>query len=101
MPDCRVPYESYSCQTRSNRQMVSKIGVDPTLLPLICRTGHPPVVALFATQARYKREAFRGSEFAPRILADNGLQVVMKVRGRVLRERAINHIHICSLITRF
>ena len=37
-------------------------------------------MALFATQARYKREAFRGSEFAPRVLADNGLQVVMKVR---------------------
>lgn len=41
--------------------------------------GHPPGVALFATNARYKREAYRGSEFAPRILADNGLQVVMKV----------------------
>ena len=40
--------------------------------------GHPATVALFATQARYKREAFRGSEFAPRILADNDLQVVMK-----------------------
>jgi imidazolonepropionase-like amidohydrolase len=41
--------------------------------------GHPPGVALFATNARYKREAYRGSEFAPRILADNGLQVAMKV----------------------
>jgi imidazolonepropionase-like amidohydrolase len=40
--------------------------------------GHPPAVALFATNARYKREAYRGSEFAARILADNGLQVVMK-----------------------
>lgn len=28
---------------------------------------------------RYKREAYRGSEFAPRILAENGLRVVMKV----------------------
>jgi hypothetical protein len=26
-----------------------------------------------------KREAYRGSEFAPRILADNGLPVIMKV----------------------
>ena len=35
---------------------------------------------MFATNARYKREAYRGSEFAPRILAQNGLQVVMKVK---------------------
>ncbi|KIP04854.1 hypothetical protein PHLGIDRAFT_129239 [Phlebiopsis gigantea 11061_1 CR5-6] len=40
--------------------------------------GHPPAVAIFATLARYKREAYRGSEFAARILAQNGLQVVMK-----------------------
>lgn len=42
-------------------------------------SGHPPAVALFATHARYKREAYRGSEFAPKILADNGIQVVVKV----------------------
>lgn len=40
---------------------------------------HPPGVAMFATNARYKREAFRGSEYAPRILAEHGLKVVMKV----------------------
>ena len=40
--------------------------------------GHPPGIALFATHSRYKRESYRGSEFAPRVLADNGLQVVMK-----------------------
>lgn len=49
---------------------------------LLFLSGHPPGVALFATNARYKREAYRGSEFAPRILADNGIQVVMKVRPR-------------------
>ncbi|KAI0825194.1 carbohydrate esterase family 9 protein [Trametes gibbosa] len=49
--------------------------------------GHPPAVALFATNARYKREAFRGSEFAPKILADNGLQVVMKSDHSVLDSR--------------
>lgn len=27
----------------------------------------------------YKREAYRGSEFAPRILAEHGVPVVMKV----------------------
>jgi hypothetical protein len=42
--------------------------------------GGTPAAALFATNARYKREAYRGSEFAPRILADNGIKVVMKVR---------------------
>ncbi|KAJ6469480.1 hypothetical protein C8R45DRAFT_1218581 [Mycena sanguinolenta] len=41
--------------------------------------GDVPAVALFATSARFTREAYRGSEFAPRILADNGLDVVMKV----------------------
>ena len=29
---------------------------------------------------RYKREAYRGSRFAPRVLADNGIPVVMKVK---------------------
>jgi imidazolonepropionase-like amidohydrolase len=33
---------------------------------------------MFATTANYKREAYRGSEFAPRILADQGIDVVMK-----------------------
>ena len=32
------------------------------------------------TLHRKKREAYRGSEFAPRILADHGIPVVMKVR---------------------
>ncbi|KAJ7731100.1 carbohydrate esterase family 9 protein [Mycena maculata] len=49
--------------------------------------GHPPAVAVFATSARYKREAYRGSEFAPRILADNGLDVVMKSDHPVLNSR--------------
>lgn len=33
---------------------------------------------------RYKREAYRHSEYAPRILADEGIRVVMKVRLRAL-----------------
>ncbi|KAJ7154783.1 carbohydrate esterase family 9 protein [Mycena filopes] len=49
--------------------------------------GRTPAVAIFATAARYKREAFRGSEFAPRILADNGLEVVMKSDHPVLNSR--------------
>ena len=50
----------------------------PDLLKKMYST--PPAVAMFASTARYKREAYRGSEFAPRILADHGIQVVMKVR---------------------
>ncbi|KAJ7154776.1 carbohydrate esterase family 9 protein [Mycena filopes] len=49
--------------------------------------GEPPAVALFATTARYWREAYRGSEFAPRILADTGLDVVMKSDHPVLDSR--------------
>ncbi|KAJ7485560.1 amidohydrolase-domain-containing protein [Mycena latifolia] len=40
--------------------------------------GHPPASAIFASFARYKREAYRHSEFAARILADHKLKVVMK-----------------------
>ncbi|KDR75829.1 hypothetical protein GALMADRAFT_248549 [Galerina marginata CBS 339.88] len=49
--------------------------------------GKTPAIALFATNARYKREAYRGSEFAPRILAENGLRVVMKSDHPVLNSR--------------
>ncbi|KAF9462479.1 carbohydrate esterase family 9 protein [Collybia nuda] len=49
--------------------------------------GRTPAVALFATNGRYKREAYRGSEFAPRILADNDLRVVMKSDHPVLNSR--------------
>ncbi|KAI0038899.1 carbohydrate esterase family 9 protein [Auriscalpium vulgare] len=49
--------------------------------------GSTPAVAIFATNARYKREAYRGSEFAARILADNGLKVVMKSDHPVLNSR--------------
>ena len=61
--------------------------------------GHAPAAALFASHGRYKREAYRGSEFAPRILADNGLSVVMKVIHHdtltVFRDADLG----CSLIT--
>ncbi|KAH9048372.1 carbohydrate esterase family 9 protein [Lactarius hengduanensis] len=49
--------------------------------------GHPPAVAIFATNARYKREAYRGSEFAARILSENGLNVVVKSDHPVLNSR--------------
>ncbi|KAF9450406.1 carbohydrate esterase family 9 protein [Macrolepiota fuliginosa MF-IS2] len=40
--------------------------------------GNTPYIALFATFARYKREAYRSSEFAPKVLAQNGITVLMK-----------------------
>ncbi|KAK7444035.1 hypothetical protein VKT23_015432 [Stygiomarasmius scandens] len=49
--------------------------------------GGPPAAALFASNARKKREAYRGSEFAPRILADHGIDVVMKSDHPVLPSR--------------
>ena len=55
-------------------------------------TGHPPAVALFATQARYKREAFRGSEFAPRILTQNGISVVMKTDRKLFNHHDTTYV---------
>ncbi|KIK81164.1 hypothetical protein PAXRUDRAFT_15392 [Paxillus rubicundulus Ve08.2h10] len=49
--------------------------------------GPPPAIAMFGSQARYKREAYRGSEFAPRILAEHGFAVVMKSDHPVLNSR--------------
>ncbi|KAJ7284617.1 carbohydrate esterase family 9 protein [Mycena rebaudengoi] len=49
--------------------------------------GPTPAIALFATNARYKREAYRSSEFAPRILADHGLTVLMKSDHSVMDSR--------------
>ncbi|TFK75753.1 composite domain of metallo-dependent hydrolase [Pluteus cervinus] len=46
-----------------------------------------PAVALFATNYRTRRETFRGSEFAPRILADAGIHVVMKTDHPVINSR--------------
>ncbi|KAI0080817.1 hypothetical protein K474DRAFT_1636767 [Panus rudis PR-1116 ss-1] len=49
--------------------------------------GGPPAVAVFASNHRYKREAYRGSEFAPRVLADEDIPVVMKSDHPVLNSR--------------
>ncbi|KZT52269.1 hypothetical protein CALCODRAFT_476127 [Calocera cornea HHB12733] len=49
--------------------------------------GGAPAIAIFATNARYKREAYRGSEFAAKILADEGIPVVMKSDHPVLNSR--------------
>ncbi|THH05912.1 hypothetical protein EW146_g9771 [Bondarzewia mesenterica] len=49
--------------------------------------GGPPAVALFANNYGYKREAYRGSVFAPRVLADNGIPVIMKTDHPALNGR--------------
>ncbi|OCH94307.1 hypothetical protein OBBRIDRAFT_789441 [Obba rivulosa] len=49
--------------------------------------GGTPAIAIFATNHRYKRESYRGSEFAPRVLADNDIPVVMKSDHPVLNSR--------------
>lgn len=36
-------------------------------------------MAIFANNARYKREAYRGTPFAAKILASEGIEVAMKV----------------------
>ncbi|KAF9029564.1 composite domain of metallo-dependent hydrolase [Hymenopellis radicata] len=41
--------------------------------------------------ARYKREAYRGSEFAPKILAENGIKVVMKSDHPLTNSRYLLH----------
>ncbi|KAF8206096.1 hypothetical protein K438DRAFT_1817821 [Mycena galopus ATCC 62051] len=49
--------------------------------------GNLPAIALFASNARKKREAYRASEFGPRIIADNRLPVIMKSDHPVLNSR--------------
>ncbi|KJA17916.1 hypothetical protein HYPSUDRAFT_45759 [Hypholoma sublateritium FD-334 SS-4] len=49
--------------------------------------GGAPSIALFANNFRKKREAYRGSEFAPRVLAEDGIPVVMKSDHPVLNSR--------------
>ena len=41
--------------------------------------GPTPGVAIFANNARYKREAYRATPFAAKILASEGIEVAMKV----------------------
>ncbi|TFK32813.1 hypothetical protein BDQ12DRAFT_691931 [Crucibulum laeve] len=49
--------------------------------------GGAPSIALFASNFRKKREAYRGSEFAPRVLASHGIPVVMKSDHPVMNSR--------------
>ncbi|KAL5494800.1 hypothetical protein ACEPAI_262 [Sanghuangporus weigelae] len=51
----------------------------------------PPASAMFASFSRYKREAFRHSVYAPRILHDAGLRVVMKISDAAIISRYLLH----------
>ncbi|KAK0458000.1 carbohydrate esterase family 9 protein [Desarmillaria tabescens] len=53
--------------------------------------GHPPASAIFSTLAHYKREAFRGSEFAARILSEHGLDVIVKSDHPATNSRYLLH----------
>lgn len=49
--------------------------------------GGVPTIALFATNSRYKREAYRASEYAPRVLADSEIHVAFKSDHPVVNSR--------------
>ncbi|KAI0329537.1 composite domain of metallo-dependent hydrolase [Cubamyces sp. BRFM 1775] len=61
------------------------------LVPEILKStyGGLPVISLFADESRYKREAYRASEFAPRIIAGYGLPVAMQSDHPTLNSRHI------------
>ncbi|KAH9999801.1 hypothetical protein BJV77DRAFT_1058149 [Russula vinacea] len=62
------------------------------------RWGGPPAIALFSDYYRYKRESYRGSVHAPRILADHNFTVILKTdhpvsNGRYLLYEAQEAYH--------
>ncbi|EIN06427.1 carbohydrate esterase family 9 protein [Punctularia strigosozonata HHB-11173 SS5] len=52
---------------------------------------HPPAIAMFASFSGYKREAYRHTVFAPRILANEGIEVVMKSDAPAIVSRYLMH----------
>ncbi|KAK7032886.1 carbohydrate esterase family 9 protein [Favolaschia claudopus] len=63
------------------------------LVPQVLKNsyGGAPGSAIFSTFSRYKRESYRHSEFAAKILADNGLKVVMKSDHSAIVSRYLVH----------
>ncbi|OJA11255.1 hypothetical protein AZE42_05686 [Rhizopogon vesiculosus] len=63
--------------------------------------GGTPTIPLFASNFRQKREAYRGSEFAPRVLSEHGVNVVIKSDHPVVNSRYLLHeaaqAHYCGL----
>ena len=58
--------------------------ISGNLIYALLFTGKPPAVALFAIYGGYKRESYRASEYAPRILAEQNLTVLLKVGHMLL-----------------
>ncbi|THV08381.1 composite domain of metallo-dependent hydrolase [Dendrothele bispora CBS 962.96] len=58
-------------------------GSDAWLVPgLLNKTAYgPPAVAMLATNHHFSHESLRGSEFAPRVLSEQNISVVMTVSG--------------------
>ncbi|KAE9395829.1 carbohydrate esterase family 9 protein [Gymnopus androsaceus JB14] len=53
--------------------------------------GGPPVSAVFSGFSRYKRESYRFSAYAGKILTENGLKVVMKSDHSAIDSRYLLH----------
>ncbi|KAG2046505.1 hypothetical protein BDR06DRAFT_985564 [Suillus hirtellus] len=53
--------------------------------------GGTPAIALFASNFRKKREAYRGLEFTPWVLAEHGINIVMKSGHPVVNSRYLLH----------
>lgn len=84
IPDCVLPSRSRSMvdsrrpQTHVRLESIQESSLHFAQRDCI-RWGGTPAVAMFASAARFKRESYRGSQFAPRVLADEGIPVIMKV----------------------
>ncbi|KAI0645593.1 hypothetical protein C8Q79DRAFT_1010536 [Trametes meyenii] len=63
------------------------------LVPEVLKRAYKnvPAIAMFSTFSRYKREAYRHSEFAPRILAEEGIDVVLKSDHPAISSRNLLH----------
>ena len=73
-------HEAYLVPDLLKKAYGKTIGLQPfKCISDVLFLGQKPTVALFAVHGRYKREAYRGSEFAPKILAEHGFNVAMKV----------------------
>ncbi|KAF8914186.1 carbohydrate esterase family 9 protein [Gymnopilus junonius] len=68
-------------------------GSEAWLVPDLLRrmSGGVPSIAMFATNHRNKRETYRGSEFAPRVLAEQEIPVMMTTAHPVINARYLMH----------
>ena len=69
------------------------LGASSLLLASLLHLRSPPLFrySILNLLPSYKREAYRHSEFAPKILHDNGLKVVMKTDHPAIVSRYLLH----------